>query len=287
MSQTTKPSINNAEALLKVASRLPRDELLSWLEKQNQPRYLYKYQPFTTPSYAEDIVCKSQLHLNSVDKFNDPFELQWKTTVSENLDDRIRKFTELGLEHADLFPSDPYQKNLQILAKALDTETTKKTADLLNSTRQNKHGVISFSEDPYSILMWAHYANNHEGCVFEFEVVDDIEVFASTVSVNYSDDYPVVEWTDRENTSLKSAFFTKYSQWGYEKERRIFRLDKANTTLPFKPQALSRIFTGCRFTKESMGLLQSMLDKRQINGWRHPQVIGMAIDKESYKLNPI
>ena len=287
MSLNSDHNSNNGALRLRAASSLSKENRINWLKEENQPSYLYKYHPFTNQDHTKDIVCKSQLHLNSADKLNDPFELRWKTTISKNLDDRIRKYMELSEQHPDQFPADPYQKNIEILAKALDTDLANKTADLLNNLRQNKHGITSFGDSPYNILMWAHYANNHKGCVFEFEVADDVEVFASTISIKYSDNYPVVEWTSTENNPLKSAIFTKYSQWSYENERRILRVNQADSDLPFKQEALSKIFLGCRFSKENRKMLDFMINKRQEKGWRIPEIIYTEIDKESYKLIPV
>jgi Protein of unknown function (DUF2971) len=70
--------------------------------------------------------------------------------------------------------------------------------------RQVEHaGVYSFAGDPKGVLMWSHYADNHEGICIQFEVAQDMETIGRTVPVEYDDKYPVVNWFVEFETSLE------------------------------------------------------------------------------------
>ncbi len=66
---------------------------------------------------------------------------------------------------------------------------------------ENKYGVLSLSRNPYSLLMWAHYAKNHKGCVIEidakkllnkenfnevlFDIYDGVVIYSSIKNDNF------------------------------------------------------------------------------------------------------
>ena len=60
---------------------------------------------------------------------------------------------------------------------------------------QSEHtGVCSFAGDPLNILMWSHYASNHRGVCLQFDVAKDPINLLLALPVEYSDEYPVVNW---------------------------------------------------------------------------------------------
>lgn len=100
---------------------------------------------------------------------------------------------------------------------------------------RDKLGMLSLSTDRLSVVMWAHYADNHKGLCIGINV--DHYVFSSYFpnnwhldhhalfkvrKIEYKDDRPIAadcylpEYVER-------AFFTKHSDWKYEKEYRILR----------------------------------------------------------------
>ena len=68
---------------------------------------------------------------------------------------------------------------------------------------------ISFGGDPRNILMWSHYAANHKGLCLQFELTRDIDNFVFAMPVQYSEDYPIVNWVDA--SSIATALTTSIS----------------------------------------------------------------------------
>ena len=89
--------------------------------------------------------------------------------------------------------------------------------------------------------MWAHYADNHKGCVIEFEMKHEDAVKAATImlstriyreseiltpiDVTYSNKRPPA-YDSEGSTQSKSlaAVFTKATQWSYEEEVRCVKI---------------------------------------------------------------
>ena len=101
--------------------------------------------------------------------------------------------------------------------------------------------VACFTESPYSMLMWAHYANNHQGFCIEYEVPSYsepyIQIFHNLMPVIYSSErVSIIEQCVR---SLQPPGFTadilwdiykygllmKSKEWKYQNEWRLVSYD--------------------------------------------------------------
>ncbi|MEZ2685161.1 DUF2971 domain-containing protein [Proteus vulgaris] len=92
--------------------------------------------------------------------------------------------------------------------------------------------VLCVTSDYDNNLMWAHYADEHRGCVFEFEnVYKEAPDRLHQGSVQYVDELKsstnAIELLLYEETKsihdalIKDVFFSKKSAWKYEKEYRL------------------------------------------------------------------
>lgn len=104
-----------------------------------------------------------------------------------------------------------------------------------------KFRVACFTESPYSMLMWAHYANNHQGICIEYEVpsyVDPyIPMFHNLMPVIYSNErVPIIEQCVRSLQPpgltadilwdiYKYGLLTKSIDWKYQNEWRLVSCD--------------------------------------------------------------
>lgn len=95
----------------------------------------------------------------------------------------------------------------------------------------NRHGISCFSLNPNESLMWAHYANKHNGLCLVYdkeELLNSLRDFDSSfdsAKVNYRS-RPTLTLYEKnghiEFTSDTPVVVTKNSNWKYEKEFRIF-----------------------------------------------------------------
>lgn len=128
---------------------------------------------------------------------------------------------------------------------------------VLNYLREGfveRYGIICMSGHWKSPLMWAHYAANHTGVCLGFDVPDD-----KTRKVDYTSDRILLDIDPTKHLrgitedTLKQLAFTKYSQWSYEEEWRIFgRLEEPDPQngfyyVPFGPMlTLREVIVGTR-----------------------------------------
>lgn len=94
---------------------------------------------------------------------------------------------------------------------------------------RNTTGISCFSEREDSLLMWAHYANNHRGICVEYNLLNiNKELGFTAVPIIYSNDRTCFDSIDSYGEKDIWEFFiesltSKSMEWNYEKEWRIIR----------------------------------------------------------------
>lgn len=110
-----------------------------------------------------------------------------------------------------------------------------------NKNTLDKFKISCFSESPYLLLMWAHYANEHKGFCIEYEIPDFGEgsknLLGNIYPVIYTDTRndlsPVfLNWEESGNPGTeglcgmyKYGLLSKSIDWKYQKEWRLISLD--------------------------------------------------------------
>lgn len=78
-----------------------------------------------------------------------------------------------------------------------------------------RFGVLCFSLSWQNPLLWSHYADRHHGLALGFDISGEV-----LNAVSYIAQRPVLKQISIEVAS--SLLFTKYADWHYEQEARIF-----------------------------------------------------------------
>lgn len=93
------------------------------------------------------------------------------------------------------------------------------------------YGLICFSKDHYSPLMWAHYADRNRGACLVFDYHSQTSA-GKLIQVNYkeirdeispeeTDSLPENDILKLDYAELQRCFATKQSRWSYENEYRL------------------------------------------------------------------
>lgn len=93
-------------------------------------------------------------------------------------------------------------------------------------------GLLCLTSNPDSVVMWAHYADNHRGIVVEFDRAWPL--FSEAKGLRYVSyvtqrprwDEAVAEGSAAEKAQYDAVIFHKNQEWSYESElRQLFLLD--------------------------------------------------------------
>ncbi len=137
----------------------------------------------------------------------------------------------------------------------------------------------------HHILMWSHYADQHKGFVLQFDIVHDVRNFLPIIKVNYSNKYPLINWSKLTPAVTAIALKRKHKEWEYEKEWRIINTSGARTYFKFKPEVIIGLTFGCRASERFKNKIFKILQTRKATNL-NPIDISCAVkhDRE-FKLN--
>ena len=268
-----------------LAYRQRRRVLWRTREKSHRPHFLYKFRTLLASDASmdrmRDIIVRSRLWLSSSTEFNDPFDMsvkldlggtptEFRARIDEVLKergvrwtDRTKEVQRFVLQSRDAGFLDRAEKGFQQVIMAI--------------------GVCSFAGDPRSILMWSHYAGNHEGLCLQFEIAKDPETFLKALPVEYLQEYPTHKWVNG-NSGVMKILLRKHPDWFYEKERRIVIMDRAGGFVQFNASALAGIIIGCRANSAMIEQLENLLQERKARGFPRPKLYRASKHNSKYKL---
>ncbi|EGR0724564.1 DUF2971 domain-containing protein [Vibrio cholerae] len=178
---------------------------------------LYKFMPFRLQFFEDQL-----LRLTPPNDLNDPFDA--KPSIE-------------AIRRKAAFMVDQHGEGAGFLTDA-DLLHHADTVDYLKS-ELSKYGIISLTEDPYNLLMWSHYADEHKGIVVGYDELDTMLLVSDDCLSEYdpatSMPLPVKYTRKRPDDKIddeyiyeiaEKSFFqqialVKGDDWIYEKEHRI------------------------------------------------------------------
>ncbi len=146
----------------------------------------------------------------------------------------------------------------------------------------NNFRIACFVQSPYSMLMWSHYANNHEGFCIEYEIPaysdEHSDIFNNLYPVIYTDTRTnlvdlCLNWQARGEMNLdqlwgfyKYALLSKSLDWKYQQEWRLISYDHflSDDTYHCKFFKISRVYLGNRMQPRERKQIIEICKKKNI-----------------------
>ena len=251
------------------------------------PNYLYKYLNSNIDSdKLSCLLINSDLFLSSRTVFNDPFDSTACIMLNTNKQKQRKDFEffiKEGLKQND-------QKMNALAVQAMVSDQMAKIENIpfyledFMVSHINNIGMYCLSENNKNILMWSHYANNHEGLVLEFDVAEAIEAFFPAFKITYSSHYPILNFLNKNEKEYFKLLTTKYSNWNYEEEWRLIRTNGAYKYLAFNPKALVSLTFGCKAGNKIRSLVSELLKKRDELGLPKIQIKQAYLHESEFEL---
>jgi len=213
---------------------------------------LFKYRAFNKASI--ELLVNRELWFAKPESLNDPFEAM--PSFDRALDAAWDEYSDARIKKSDI------ENKLKNLLKNI--------------------GICSFSRTRKNQLMWAHYADEHNGFCIGFNKIvlnkENQDLF--TVDVKYQSDLPYKGILERfsvfkqlnlpnglqeiQGDIMYSIVGTKYTNWKYEKETRLIRNDYG--AIKFSPKAINSIAFGLRMSERDKKTLYQLFKGNQ---WSH------------------
>ncbi len=225
--------------------------------------------------------------------FNDPFELQPEFHVTDDSfvegEERLCQFMIHG-HHSS------YEKYL-LSDRPKETQLNKVDGKSIYSQLNDQIGILCLTQAetlmPANFLMWAHYAESHQGVVIEFK--PDSDFIKKSSPVHYLPRRPIIDAKllyENEYVSIEDLYF-KSDVWAYENEVRITKGLSECRNLNVKDplgndiyvsdvpvESIKCIYLGCNSSEEMKEAAIEMHNTLGIN------VIFLRVHDEEYKLVP-
>ncbi len=236
--------------------------------------------------------------------FNDPFDMQLEEALGTELEhflphlrEGFHEFLSGDIDYSSLRPG-PFRDKIIVLNKSFKMATreqreaikkellaepieamfnvdrlcqvNREVVEQIHSSMQTS-GVFCSTKKHDSLLMWAHYAQSHEGVVLQLSPdVSNDSFFTASRPVQYVNERPLLYRTAKDfirhslcmplfysaKDTLDRLTHSKSKQWEYEEEYRLVipRMipeGEQFATLRFWDHELSAIFLGCRMSEQN------------------------------------
>lgn len=266
--------------------------------REDYPGIIYKYRCFDENGYVFNMIRDGEIWFSSARNFNDPFD----TAITHNFDGLYDQIAEVwvrniliqDMQHLSSSEIENYtsiklkeiRENPQVLMQ--------RQRDIIEM-QHKKFGICSFSAVRDNILLWSHYAKNHNGVCIGFStkiIIDyadklarDKDELLELVKIKYSSEYPqhslVKKASNPEDFSdIEDLLYTKASDWSYEKEYRLIYWGKTNFSLKLGPKAVLEIILGCCIDPTHRDLILAICSKLRVP----PRVYQATKSKRQFSL---
>ena len=239
---------------------LQLDQIYSIIQEREKyiPKELYHYRFI---SKDENIKCNKhvdalkneKIYLSNPYNFNDPYDSafsidieKFKEDTKKSLEQKvIELYTDTLIRKAGIDPNIVSNKDINIDMGIMDGFLDENQQFFYDYYVKNriKFKVSCLSEIHDSILMWSHYANQHQGFCIGYDTSEiEEKIKKQLFPVFYHETFfPLI---NVEKTDKKLNLLIKYKDWRYEREWRLISDEKF---LPLKP---SKIYLGVKFNDE-------------------------------------
>jgi len=143
---------------------------------------------------------------------------------------------------------------------------------------RNKTGALCLTRNPFNLLMWAHYASDHQGAVIGIDTeISGLEcenkniISAKNGSIIYTSvrpqafDIPLDFTSKSDRANLEAMFLHKSIHWAYEEEVRVLKIINSDfdeftvvhkemsfSDFEIPKEAIREIYLGARFQPTDM-----------------------------------
>jgi hypothetical protein len=142
--------------------------------------------------------------------------------------------------------------------------TTQETLFNIREETFSKIGVCCFSKNNTNLLMWAHYADSHQGVCLEFD--PKYEPFSKSFNVQYGLEIPEVNSDllyEKEDIteSIQKLLSFKSLDWKHEEEIRIFH-QESNRSYFYPAHSLKAIYFGLKTNPTDIEMICSIVKSK-------------------------
>jgi hypothetical protein len=229
--------------------------------------------------------------------FNDPFESK-PYVAGMPPKDLMEKVSKVEAKRQGMSE----EMRVAILKSSENPDQFAKVMEIMLAMFGSAVGVLSLTEKPTNLLMWAHYAAEHAGYVIGFDTDHDYWRYGPVKEalsrdnlrkVDYSEQRPKAEHAGA--ISLEEVYYRKSLEWEYEQEWRTnLPLHFADHVIEvengfpiclfnFPRESVCQVLIGCRASEQTEKQITEIV--RGTKEYSNVELARASIDPQEFKLN--
>lgn len=206
------------------------------------------------PSWQERVISllDGKAYLSSPISFNDPFDC----LPSVDLPRTMEEFESGKRDFCARIQRAMPEVSLQEIEGVINAVSEREIENFSEITRASvnqsgsRMGVFCLAECVQSVLMWSHYADNHQGIALRFDFKDHLEGgLMPLFKVRYCEERPMLRGFfsgENQAEAITAALCTKAEFWRYEQEWRFIEPDGAGKSTDFDPRVVTALILGAK-----------------------------------------
>jgi hypothetical protein len=247
------------------------------MKEKHMPKHIYRYQPDC--DYRRESLANDKIWLSSPDKWNDPYDCEFMIS-----DAAVESAAHKRLEKN--FKGNPHQ--LAIRKSQASLVVREKLSEVRGWRSHCK--VCCFNQEPTSMLMWGHYADNHRGFCIEYDLEGPKAAQFRRIlyPIVYSDEpYNLTPWAETLVNGSDAfnaegpilGLIHKFKDWEYEREWRVIKvLPSVEPDHAWAVPTATRVFAGSKMDTANKQVLRTLCESKGI------EVLEMHRANDSYEL---
>jgi hypothetical protein len=245
------------------------------------PKWLYRYQSVSGErmEWIRRLLIDSNLYFTPSRAFNDPLDCR----ISSDFNSSRLRAEQYWRRMGQYLPGGARQhkKRINELVRMGRTVRGQEQLNELIYTAVNKHGIVSTSERPASVLMWSYYAEGHAGIVVRFRMDHDLSFTQPVVpvQVRYSADFPRMKYYEVSNEErIHTIIGTKANAWEHEREWRL--VASKTGYVGIEPLMIDGVILGLRIQRENETAVRDWVQQRKTP----TELLRIGNKKDSFEL---
>lgn len=158
--------------------------------------------------------------------------------------------------------------------------------------------LLCLTKSPDNTIMWAHYAENHQGVVLGFKQIPEFDgPWRVARPVEYLPDMPILLDTEfladmasgqvalSPEPIVNRLVFTKSEEWKYEREWRIWagsgrKPQEPHEDIPFDKRELDSVIFGCRIPEKDRTEIAELTQRL----YPHADILQVEKEEREFRL---
>lgn len=209
------------------------------MEIENTKDQLFRYRKAN--EFSLDELENEYIYFPSNRELNDPFDASHMMLKMTTDDEEMVKLYNQLLDQSINEPMRAYVK------KQYENKPDELSKFVMNGTINfiSTYGIACFTVSPIHIVLWAMYADNHEGICIQYDINKDKAFFDGVRSVEYLERLEIIEYKPASNPeSSNEIFYRKLNLW--EKEFEVRLIKPKNGKHKINPESVRSIIFGLR-----------------------------------------